>query len=496
MGETKDRGSKHRWWPSGSLLLLLAACGAADAPRENVLLVSIDTLRAGHLGCYGYERDTSPVLDAFAAEATRFADALAPSPWTLASHAGLFTGRHPHELGVRDHRQGLPESVPLLAERLREAGWQTAALVDSAPRGFLGGERGFARGFETYRHAPFADGPYRYDVRATVEEGLRWIEARDRSRPFFLFLHTKSVHTTPLGEGAQELVRESQAPYHKPLPYRTRYLPHGERFDWNDGAENVGVGYLRDLNERIAAGEDVVAELPAERLEELVALYDGGIRYTDEALGVLLEALDEAGLAGETVVVVTSDHGEAFREHDLLLHKEVYGPLLHVPLLVRDVPGGPYGRGVVVETPVSLLDVAPTILARVGIAPIGSAQVLPREDPPRDRSQGERPFFFAFEYAPDHFYEAGALVEGPWKLVLSRLGDGELRRELFHLGEDPGEAAPRHDQEARAERMQARLRGWLEAEPRANAEEIDLDAGSLQDLKDLGYATGSAAPGE
>ncbi len=455
-----------------ALLTPLVGCGRAE-PRRNVILVSIDTLRADHLGCYGYERETSPHLDRLAAGSLVCANAIAPAPWTLPSHAGLLTGRHPFEMGVTDQKSKLPEDARTLAERLSEAGYQTAAWVDSAAGGFVGAQRGFDRGFDAYRHAPHAKGPYRYDMRATVDAALGWLGTRDPERPFFLFLHTKSVHTAPAD---RRLFAESDAPYHKPPEVRRRFLPGGEeRFRWSDASGAVGVGWLKEMNRRLDAGELDPAAFPRDRLEELIGLYDAGIWYTDRELGRLVAELERLGLAQDTLLVVTADHGEAFLDNRSFLHREVYGAVLRVPLVVHD-PGGPTG---VLDEPVSLVDVAPTILERLGLPP---GDLDGRPLPASDAAAAPRALFSS---TAGGLSKASALQEDGWKLVLLRAGES-WTSELYHADEDPLDQRPASDP-AREARMLADLRAWLD-EARAQAPGLELDAEAMDELEKLGYA--------
>jgi arylsulfatase A-like enzyme len=456
-----------------SLLILTLALGCGRQGPPHLLLLSIDTLRADHLGCYGYERATSPELDRFAARSVRYENASAPTPWTLPSHVAMLSGRHPYEVGIVDYRSSIPEDVPLLAESLRGAGYRTAAFVDSAPGGLLGAEHGFLRGFERYQHAPHA-GPahYRYDMAVTVDAALGWLEQRDPEAPFFLFLHTKSVHTTP---GERAVVAASDAPYDKPQAYRTRFLPGGtQRFAWGEGARR-GVHHLRALNERIADGRFDRGAFSESQRRELIGLYDAGIYYTDEHFGRLLAGLARLGLDRDTLVVVTADHGEAFGEHRFFLHKELYAPLLRVPLIVHD-PRDPGGR--VVSRPVALADVAPTLLERTGLPalPGASGRPLPRRDA---ETAPDRSFFHYFHFEPDHFYEAYALRDGDFKLVHHKLrGEPGFRSELYDTRRDPGELQ-------RTAALLARLQARLETGARAPTLELGADA--IESLRALGY---------
>ncbi len=367
---------------AAALLCAAAACSrppAAEVPLAppNLLLISIDTLRADHLGCYGYHRDTSPRLDALAADAVRFTAAYAPAPWTLPSHASMLTGMHPYEIGIDNQWRTLPEETPVVAELLARAGYLSAAFVDSQEKGFVGAGRGFSRGFELYQHAPHQPGGQRFDMAATVDAALAWLDERDRDKPFFLFLHTKSVHAAPSGEACLD---PRCFPYDKPDPFRFRYLsPEAASGSWTSPEDGSGQAYLWSLNAKILSGELDPRTYPRERIEVLEALYDAGIYYVDVHLGRLFEALEQRGLDDSTAVVVTSDHGEAFLEHSLLMHQEVYDTLLRVPLIVRlPPPAGPAG-GRVVESQVTLADVVPTLLrlARAEV-PVGlTGRALP-----------------------------------------------------------------------------------------------------------------------
>ncbi|MFT7462379.1 MAG: arylsulfatase A-like enzyme [Pseudohongiellaceae bacterium] len=480
-------------WPASpvfaAVFLLGTSCDDEALVRPNVLIISVDTLRADHVGCYGYERDTTPELDRFAATALRYERAYAPAPWTLPSHAGLLSGRHPHEMGIRDYESALPENVEMLAEQLSGAGYQCAGFTDSGAGGFVGADRGFARGFETYEHAPFhEDSFYQYDIVETVDRAEDWFAERDTERPFFLFLHTKSVHTTRADE---HVLADSDAPYHKPPAYRTHFLPGDDlQFSWTDAKGHKGVHYLRDINKRIGDGTFDRSDFTPERLQELIDLYDGGVRYTDEQLGRLFGLLEERGLDENTLIIVTADHGEAFFEHELLLHKELYEDLLHVPLLVR-LPKSAAKLGArsgVVRAPVSLLDIAPTVLQRLGVGlPDGlDGRVLPTVE--AEALGGERPLFSAYQFQEDYFYRAAALCEGPWKLVSYWMtADGDPIVELFDLRTDPNERHPVQDQPERLADMLVRALAWYSAPVGYKGETLAMDEETLQELRALGY---------
>lgn len=478
--------------------LLTSACGrAAPEPRPNVVLVSIDTLRADHLGCYGYERDTSPRLDRFAERSIRYANALAPAPWTLPSHASMLTGRDPFEIGVSDIRSTIPHDVATLAELLSQAGYQTAAFVDSTRRGFVGGERGFARGFEAFHHAPHVeDWTYRYDMAATVDAAQALLHERDAARPFFLFLHTKTVHSVSgLGTRGRQPPRkrdldgDADAPYHTPAAYRQRFLDGGAvRFRWTDRKTGRGgVNYLLDLNERMREGSFDASSFPPEQLDELIGLYDGGIYYVDEQLGRLLDTLDETGLSEDTIVVVTADHGEEFLEHGQFFHEQLYGELLRVPLLLHDPRDPAETRGRTVESFVALADVTPTILERVGLPVPREMTGRPLPASESDGRAADTPLFSATVCErDDEQWKNSAVHSEGYKLVRQRLGVEPYSAELYDVAADPFDRRPLDGREELEARLQTLLDAWL-ADAVHAGDELELDEETLDGLRALGY---------
>jgi len=461
------------------LLASLAACLGCDvvdarpdpARAPNVLLVSIDTLRADHLGAWGYPRETSPRIDALARASTRYAYTLAPAPWTLPSHAAMLTGRHPYEIGMLDRFATIPPDVPIVAERFASAGYACAAFVDETSRGWIGAERGFARGFHSYRHLPEESGDHRYDAARTADAVIAWLEDRDPSQPFFVFAHTKSVHALHANDGT---AGERAYPYHKPREYLERFATPDElSLAWRDERLGRGVDYLRAVNERIALGHLRGEDFDRERLRILESLYDAGIYYADEQVGRVLDALERLGLRQNTIVVVTSDHGEAFLEHRLLLHKELYDDVLRVPLVVH-VPGEPPA---VVEERATLMDVVPILLAKAGLAapvPLVSAG---------------SPEHFSFYRDRDGYYTESYALRGPeWTVVTQRLGEGgALFQSELYRADDRAQREPVVDRPEPLADMLARLQTRLARAPGQTGVPIELDERTLEHLKALGY---------
>lgn len=315
--------------------LLTAGCGEpAPPPVRGIVLISIDTLRADHLGAYGYHRDTSPFLDRLAARGVLFERAVAHYPNTLTSHMSLLTGLYPAEHGVFPPDGVLSPSIPTLPELLAAAGWRTAGFVED---GYVNGEYGFERGFSRWH-----DEVGRYlptQVEQTIERGvsfLREVAETGEAEPFFLFLHTYAVHD----------------PYDPPAPFASRYW-QGPR----------PAGAFHPVGPELLAFNRRQGELPEAAREWLVARYDGSIRYADSVLAGFFAQLERLGLTDEVAVVVTSDHGEEFLEHGRLAHTQVYDETLHVPLLVIH-PGFEPRR---VPTLVQGIDLFPTLLELAGV---------------------------------------------------------------------------------------------------------------------------------
>jgi arylsulfatase A-like enzyme len=308
---------------------------ASAGERPNVLIYMIDTLRADHLGCYGYDRPTSPEIDRFASEATLFTAAQAQSPWTRPSVASLFTGLYPQVHGTNGRDDALPEEAVPVAELLHGVGYQTAAVITN---GNVNKKFGFARGFESFTWLrERAETAEVHELSDRVNEAtFGWLEKRDRERPFFLYLHTTDPH----------------GPYMPRSPYRERFAP---------GVTDPEAG----SNDRIAALGRPNEPVDPEVLADLVGLYDAEIAFNDAAFGALMEKLRELDLYDSTLVVLLSDHGEEFKEHGRMAHgKSLFGEQLSVPLVVRFPDGR--GQGERITGTARQVDVLPTILEYLG----------------------------------------------------------------------------------------------------------------------------------
>ena len=297
---------------------------AKRAGRPNILLISLDTVRADHLSCYGYGKQTSPAIDRFAAKSIRFAQCRAQAPWTLPSHMSLFTSMLPSANGVDNLNKILPPETKTLAQLLQDAGYQTAALVNN---GQMRAHWGFDRGFGKWQEFE-VDTPEGNCEQITAA-ALDWLRDLKTGEPYFLFLHYYDAHD----------------PYEAAEPFRRRF-----------GVELTGE-QCRELAFAHRFPDEKLTSVQSKH--QLIAAYDAEIAWLDHELGRLL-----AQVSKNTIVVIFSDHGEAFKEHGWMLHgATLYEEEVRVPLVVR-MPGVPPA---VVDTPVMLLDVAPTILAATGV---------------------------------------------------------------------------------------------------------------------------------
>lgn len=334
----RRRAAGRRMAAAALLLLTALAIGCEERPRPSTsrptrgyLLISLDTVGAVHLGCYGAERDTTPFLDSLAARGVLFENAFVQYPSTLVSHLSMFTGLYPKEHGVYPPAKVLSPRVPMLPELFQRAGFRTGGHTEG---GFVAAHYGFDRGFDEFDDSVIE---HDTDIEKTFRRGLDFLASLGDDEPFFLFLHTYSAHD----------------PYEPPEEYR-RLFAAGFEPAFDSSKENIA---------RVNGG---FLSLDDETREAFHALYDGGLRYVDDVLADLFSELDRMGVLDETTVVITSDHGEEFFEHGRLGHSQVYPETLRVPLIVL-APGLEGGRRVteIVES----IDIAPTLFELAGIEP-------------------------------------------------------------------------------------------------------------------------------
>ncbi len=456
---------------------------AHDKPqRPNVVLISIDTLRADHVSAYGYSRKTTPNLDALAAGGVLFEQAISSTSWTLPSHAAILTGLADSVHGATDTDKPLDESRTTLAERLKALGYTTAGFF-AGP--YLHPIFGFGQGFDTYvdctSYADFND--QRAAQTGTIEgpdvwqrsqhdvtnprlygEVRKWLDSKPDG-PFLLFMHMWDVHFD----------------FVPPPPYDKMFDPEytgtitGEKFFFNPA---------------------VNPNMPRRDLEHLIALYDGEIAWTDEHVGKLIGDLQRLGVYDDTLFIVTADHGTAFFEHGQRAHRNgLWDELVHVPLIVRWPKQVDAGRRV--ATQVRTIDIVPTVLALLG-----------EPHPPEVMGQSLRPLLAGREMvtrlpAISELLTLGlklrSIRRADYKLIWDEETDGG---NVFDLHADPGElhALPRADlaQVKRAlEEYRAALH-WLDefraAQPAKGTSSSTIPPGVLERLRSLGYVGGEEEP--
>ncbi len=324
---------------AGIVLLAAAGCSTSVPDRQppGIVLITLDTLRADHLGCYGWARARTPHLDDFAGSALRYTNAYSTINTTLASHAAMMTGRHPQELGIPRNSFPLSADITTLAELLSARGYRTAAFVSCSA---LASDMGLAQGFTVYDEEftiSAADQNQRRAEAATTA-ALHWL-SQNRDESFFLWVHYFDPHF----------------PYDPPPPFDTI---HGDGYQ---GPADGSMAYLEQL------WQGKVTPTRAD-LQRLVDLYDGEIAYLDHHLGPLLDRLESPEMKGRTLVAVTADHGEHLTERRLKFYhgNYVYQPSIRVPLMIR-YPVVPPRTGVVSGT-VQTLDLFTTLLTATGVA--------------------------------------------------------------------------------------------------------------------------------
>ena len=390
-----------------SILLSLLALGAcAEAPVEvsgpSIVLVTVDTLRADRLGCYGYPRATSPFLDELAERSLVFERVYANSSLTLPSHGAIMTSRYPVESGLVLNQATLDGKLLTIAEALRQRGYDTAGFTSVTFLEELG------RGFETFDFDSDYEPPFPYrHARVTVDHAVEWLEGRSPGRPFFLWIHL--------------------------------YDPHQPQMVPNDVLDTMRVesaAELRELTEFWRSRQRLHPE-PFGDLEGFVAenlAYDAEIRYVDDELRRLHDAI---GAEGEpTAWIITADHGEGLGAHGYRFHEErVYQEQLHVPLILH-VPSDPVRTGR--ETGIgSLLDVAPTIaeLAGIGFPGRGDSLLNTAANPGSEVS----PWLFAQTMIRVRNRKEDVLLRAVQTRDLKYIVHSDGNEEFYDLARDPVE---------------------------------------------------------
>ena len=416
------------------------AAESREVGNLNVILITIDTLRADRVSSYGSKDVETPTLDGFADEGVRFANAASTVPFTLPAHTSILTGLYPPGHGVRENvGYTVGEELTTLAEALSAHGWSTAGFVSAF---VLDSRWGIAQGFDHYFDdfdlSSFDETPNLSAVQRsgaeTIAAAETWFEERDDKAPFFVWLHLYDPHD----------------PYTPPEPYLSQHPGRP---------------------------------------------YDGEVAYTDALLGGFRQFLEGRGLLDDSLVILTGDHGEGLGDHGESSHGFfIYDSTIHVPLIIR--PPGAFAGGRVVDTAVSHVDLYPTVLDAVGIdlpQPVHGTSLMAfvtGEDPPMDREVYSESLYPLLHYG---WAPLRSVRTDQYKLISAP------RPEVYNLVGDPREgrdlAAARPVLLTDLETRLAGLRSAIDIGEGSDAPSPDLDPQTLAQLQALGYAAGQGGVG-
>ncbi len=445
--------------------LVLCACKPKDVPvwqaaSASVILISLDTVRADHLSCYGYHRNTTPGIDRIAGECVFFSGASTPISHTMPAHTSLFTSRYPREHKALYNGWKYREKFPLLAESMKAAGFNTGAIVAS---GILKSRRGLNKGFNFYedefeasrfRESRQEGKKFRKTADEVVDRAIEWLKGQDHKVPVFLFLHFFDAHD------------------------EYDFTPEKYKLMFPTDPELVSIMQRR--------GQDSM-------YIDLINQYDGSIRFIDDELLRLWESLKQADIYDNALIIITSDHGEGLGEHDWYKHGlYVYEEQMHVPLIIRFPKSEHAGKSI--DAMVNLVDIAPTILDFCGLPPLPDLRgysLLPVVKGGKDRVRKYQ--FYERRWYPEENQkriqnwapgEKRGIRDERWKYIFASMDDDEL----FDLEKDPHELdniISRHPEMAGALREQLdKYVGMVEI---GELRPQRLDRESRKELEALGY---------
>ena len=428
---------------------LLNGCRRQTSVKTpGIILISLDTVRADHLSCYGYKRPTCPTLDKIASNGICFLDASATSPWTLPSHGSMLTGFYPSHLGLHGtyDYQAIPQDVETIASVLSKKGYSTAAFINSF---FVSEKFAFDKGFDKFVYVPEDQKP---QGAAPVINKLaeKWV-SKHKNEPLFLFLHYFDPHSDYVSQ--PEYRKLFLSPYDGPV----------------DGTTAQLVFYRAG---RFAMDQNDV--------KHLVELYDAEVRQLDSQLKNLFEFLDRLGLLENNYLMITADHGEEFLDHGGVLHgKTHYQEIIRIPLIISG-PGIP--KGLRIQTPASLVDIMPTVMDILSV----NTQVK----------------FDGYNLRPLWTKDSGEL---PDRLIFSENDHDNLKRSvrykqyklhydltskagrLYNLAVDPGEQIDIAGEQINVFRsLYSKLESFMKKSRKARKVE-SISPEELEKLKSLGY---------
>lgn len=402
----------------------------SDPAHPTVILISFDTCRADVFGVLsGDVPSLTPRLDEFAADSVVFENAFVQAPHTLPSHMSMITSLYPDAHGVKPDEGPLPEGVATLPQILQQAGWRTAGVVTSE---WLKPDFGFGRGFDEYELLPH---------RPTYAERVNAAALRHLKRggqPIFLFLHYYDLHSDFDQGGANKL------PYYSPPQYREGLGVSADGGEFCDEAGNCNTRYLMAMDRERRV-------LPQDHVDTIHRLYRAAVPHLDAEMGRFFDELRKSGVYDDALIIVTSDHGEEFREHGRFIHSQPYDETIRVPLFVK-LPGN-RAAGTRVAEVVESIDLLPTLLETLGLAIPESAlggSLVGLID-----GTGGRRGHAVLSQDTITLTRYGLRTDGE-KLIMNLRGP---RRELYDLAEDPSEevdlAAERGDE---ADELESRLK--------------------------------------
>jgi arylsulfatase A-like enzyme len=495
-------------------------------PQSNILFLVLDAVRTDHCSTYGYERETTPTMSVLADEGVQYDHALAPSIWTPTVHGAIFTGRYPSHTGIYGNSLGIPDDIETMPETLQRQGYRTFAASAGA---HIRRDRGYARGVDDYVETrrigldldffrkALSDRSFAKQVGFTLTRGpddktrykydrlQRFIDgAIDDGNPFFGFINAKTAHQ----------------PFNPPRPYKRMFREGFERpgfeflermMDWAgfDTQQLPGVDMEKLRHVSHDGGDGVLAgeiEMTDEEWDVIEAWYDGAIRYLDDLVGELVAFLKDRGAYDDTLIVLTSDHGDHFGDHGLTSHAfSLYDTLLHVPMVIKPPGGTPAGRRI--DDQVSLVDLHPTFLDTAGAeSPAyelatsllgfeerqyheytfaeyagfdGMIERLERKYPDFDASRFARPL----QAVRDDEHKLIVTMDGD-----AEPGDGDWERELYAWRDDPRETTDLTEEHSEiADRLVTTLREHLPPLESPGAFETPDDPELESQLEDLGY---------
>jgi len=379
-------------------------------PDCNVILISFDAVRADHLGCYGYQKETSPCIDRFSQDAILFAKCMAQGTATLISHASLFTSLIPLHHGASfRYNLGLPDEMQTIAEIMRENGYTTISFNDG---GQISAKFGMDQGFDYYDSGPENRDIKELSFQNIVKKSISWIE-RNSEKKFFMFLHTYEAH--------------------QPLTPDPEYLDLFE----SEYEGSLGSTISNDLIDKVFKGELHIDE---EDKKHIVNAYDAEVRSVDDAFGILINFMKKTGLYDNTIIVLTSDHGEELDEHGKIgMHAHtLYNELLHVPFIIK--LGGSRFAGKVVDLLVGSTDISPTLVDLVNLPGFRISEGISLSEIISGKKQERERFLLAQRDHPQEYTDSRfwAIMNERWKLY-KELKESLAKVALDFMSAKPGD---------------------------------------------------------